>query len=196
VKKYTFLMLLWIAPLLSFDNHFFGVTAATGKLTGDESTVLKDEEFLSFGIKTGLITDNVIVYADYNHLQFDNDQVDTDFNEDYLSLVLGPVFKLDVYFDSYVYFAGVVSADKFHYSKEINDQYNQYISKYQLFLGYEFGLIFPIILNPFDSIGDSFLEFGYRKTYANQTLENSDDKDYQSGFSEIGHYFLGVNILF
>jgi hypothetical protein len=192
-------MLLLIAPLFSFDNHFFGVTGATGTLTGDDTTVLKDEKFLSFGAKTGIVTDNVITYVDVTHLQFDREvDVDdrTDFNEDYLSFVIGPMFQLDLYFDTYIYLAGVASVDKFHYSKQINEYSNKYISKYQLFFGYEFGIIFPVILNPFDSTSDSFFEFGYRQSYNNSSLDNEDDQNFQGGFKEIGYYFAGLNVLF
>jgi hypothetical protein len=202
VKKYTFLMLFLIVPLFSFDNHFFGLTVTTGTISGDGETVLQDEDFLSFGAKTGIITDNIITYADFVHVQFKDDTVtkinplERDFNDDYLSFIIGPMFQLDLYVDTYIYLAGVVSVDKFHYSKKISEYKNQYISKYQLFFGYEFGLIFPIILNPFDDVSDSFLDIGYRHSYANRSLDNNDENDMKDPFDEIGYYFFGVNFLF
>jgi hypothetical protein len=211
VKRLVFLLGVVLTPLFSFDNHFIGVVASSGQLNGDSDNILADESFVTLGIKTGIITENVMVYMDYQHFTFEKkdvqiDGTETNFNEDMLSLAVGPVFKMENWFDTFFYVNAVAVVDKFHYSEEIvKDRYNKYLSQYQLFLGYELGLIFPLLLNPWHDETDSFLEIGYRQVYRNDSVLDSANSD--SGldnpdgtspepFSGMSQYYFGVNILF
>jgi hypothetical protein len=199
VKKLAFLLFTLLVPLYSFDNHFVGVVVSSGNLD-EPSLNIKDDSFVSAGIKTGILSDNIMVYVDYQHFTFSIDNKDVNYNEDLLSFGVGPVFKLIDSLDIAFYVTGVAVVDKFHYSEEIlKDKYNKYLSQYQLFLGYEFGLIFPVMLNPFHNLSDSFIEIGYRQVYRNDSVlksaNNSDIGDVEP-FTGMSSYFFGLNFLF
>ncbi len=211
MRRFVFLFGVLLTPLFSFDNHFLGVIASSGQLNGDNDNILADESMVTLGIKTGIITDNIMTYIDYQHFTFEKkevtvDGVETNFNEDILSFALGPVFKMDRWFDIFFYVNGVASVDKFHYSEEIvKNQYTKYLSQYQLFLGYELGFIFPVLLNPLHEVSDAFFEVGYRQVYRNDAvldsansdsgLENSDGSSPEP-FDGMTQYYFGINILF
>ena len=206
MKKYLIISIIFINSIYGFNNHFFGFTGSVGTIygeNGDSATVLDDEDFLVYGFKTGIITDDIIVYVDYGHMNFNNSGLSgtngqTNFNEDYMSLVLGPVFEMDIYIDTYLFLNGVLAVDKFHYSREDETgTTSNYISQYQLHYGYQFGVIFPVILNPFDTEIDSFFEIGYRQVYRSRSLlAGSEDEDLQIPFKDLQQYYLSVNILF
>jgi hypothetical protein len=199
MKKYILVFIFSLIPLFSFDNHFVGIIATTGTLE-EPSVNIDDNSFVSLGFKTGILNDNIMVYADYQHFTFSIESDNKNYNEDLLSFGIGPVFKLIEYIDLSFYINGVVVVDKFHYSEEIlKDKYNKYLSQYQLFLGYEFGLVFPIQLNPFHNASDSFIEFGYRQVHRNDSVldsANSEESKEIEPFTEIHNYFFGINFLF
>jgi hypothetical protein len=210
LKRLLFLFGVLLTPLFSVDNHFIGMIASSGKLEGDSENILADETFSTFGIKSGILNEDMIAYIDIQHFNFDKNevsvgqnQIPTKFNEDTLSLAIGPVFKMEKFYDTLFYVNGVGTIDKFHYGKEIvANHYTEYLSQYQFFFGYEFGLIFPARLNPLHDTDDSFFEIGYRKIYRNDSA--MDDTNSESGFSEeevipfqsISSYYFGLNILF
>lgn len=204
MKKLVVLMATLLVPLFSFDNHFVGMIATSGTL--DEPSVnLDDNSYVSFGIKTGILTDSVMAYADYQHFTFSINSDSKNYNEDLLSFGVGPVFELSEALDLYFYVNGVAVVDKFHYSEEIlKDKYNEYLSQYQLFLGYEFGILYPIMLNPFHNKSDSFLELGYRQVYRNDSVIDSANKNTITDangvqiepFTGMSSYFFGINFLF
>ncbi len=212
MKKFVVLMATYLVPLFSFDNHFFGLIATSGSLD-DPSVHLDDNSYVSFGAKTGFFTDNIIVYVDYQHFTFSIESDTKNYNEDLLSFGIGPVFELVEAIDLSFYVNGVAVVDKFHYSEEIlKDKYNDYLSQYQLFLGYEFGLVFPIALNPFHNKSDSFIEVGYRQIYRNDSVLDSANKDAMNNteknnitnnevkeiepFQGMSSFFFGINFLF
>lgn len=199
MKKIVVLIAFLLVPLFSFDNHFVGVVVTSGSL--DEPSVnLDDNSFVSVGFKTGLISDNVMAYVDYQHFTFSIEDSAKNYNEDILSFAVGPIFKLNEYLDLSFYVNGVAVVDKFHYSKEIvKDKYNEYLSQYQLFLGYEFGILFPVMLNPFHNLSDSFIELGYRNVVRNDSvLTSANDADSATiePFTAMSSYFFGLNFLF
>jgi hypothetical protein len=199
MKKFAVLIASLLVPLFSFDNHFLGVIATSGNLD-DPSVNLEDSSYVSFGIKTGKITDNFIAYVDYQHFTFAIENGNKNYNEDILSFAVGPIFQLNEYLDLSFYVNGVAVMDKFHYSEEIlKDKYNEYLSQYQLFLGYEFGIIFPILLNPFHNLSDAFIEVGYRQVYRNDSIMDSANEQSTANlipFGGMNSYFFGINFLF
>ena len=199
MKKFIVLIAFLLVPLFSFDNHFVGIVATSGNLD-DPSVNLDGDSFVSAGIKTGIITDNIIIYIDYQHFTFSIEDINKNYNEDLLSFGIGPIFKLSDLLDLSLYINGVAVVDKFHYSEEIlKDRYNEYLSQYQLFLGYEFGIIFPIMLNPFHDLSDSFIEIAYRQVYRNDSVlesANSENSSKAEPFTGISSYFFGINFLF
>lgn len=204
MKKILLAVVISVSSLFGVGNHFVGILASSGKLE-DPSVNLDDDSYVSFGIKTGLLTDNVMVYMDYQHFTFSIESDNKNYNEDLLSLGLGPVFTISEDYDISFYVNGVAVVDKFHYSEEIlKDKYNEYLSQYQLFLGYEFGLIFPVRLNPFHNRSDSFFEFGYRQVYRNDSVLDSvnrtemgenGEEDIEP-FKGMNAFFMGLNFLF
>ncbi len=201
-KKIALLLPSLFVPLMSFDNHFVGIVATSGSLT-EPSLHINDNSFVSFGIKTGILSGYIMAYADYQHYTFSIDSSTVNYNEDILSFAVGPVFKLVESMDLSFYANGVAVVDKFHYSEEIlKDKYNEYLSQYQLFLGYEFGIIFPVRLNPFHSNTgetDSFIEIGYRQVYRNDSVlesANNSDSKIVEPFTGMSGYYFGLNFLF
>jgi len=199
MKKFIALIAFLVVPLFSFDNHFVGIIATSGTLD-DPSVNIDDDSFVSVGIKTGIITDNIMIYVDYQHFTFSIEDLNKNYNEDILSFAIGPIFKLNDFLDLSFYVNGVAVVDKFHYSEEIlKDKYNEYLSQYQLFLGYEFGIIFPIMLNPFHNLSDSFIELGYRQVYRNDSVlesANSVSSAMKEPFTGMNSYYFGLNFLF
>jgi hypothetical protein len=210
VKKYLLISIFAINSMFGFNNHFFGLTTGIGTIhgaDGDDATILNNEDYLAYGFKTGLITSDWLVYADYAHMNFNNSGLEdtanqqylSNFNEDYLSFSVGPVFEMDLFIDSYLFISGVLTVDKFHYSKEdlTTQETKSYLSQYQLFLGYQFGILFPVTLNPWHTERDSFFEFGYRSMYRSQSLlAGEEDESLMKPFSDFNQYYMSVNILF
>lgn len=199
-KKIAFLLPSLFVPLMSFDNHFVGIVATSGNLE-TPSLNIQDDSFVTFGIKTGILSSHIIAYADYQHFTFSIDSSNVNYNEDILSFGVGPVFKLIESWDLSMYVTGVAVIDKFHYSEEIlKDKYNEYLSQYQLFLGYEFGFMFPVRLNPFHNYStDSFVEIGYRQVYRNDSVlksANNSNSDEVEPFTGMHGYYFGLNFLF
>jgi hypothetical protein len=210
VRRFIFFIGVLITPLFSFDNHFIGIVTSTGKVEGDVENVLENKSFTTAGIKTGVFTDNFMAYFDIQHFTFEDDEVNiadkypTKFNEDAFSVAVGPVFKIDRWYEMFFFLNGVLTIDKFHYGQEkVANHYTEYLSQYQVFFGYEFGLILPTRLNPLhvNNEMDSFFEIGYRSVYRN---DSASDSNSESGFDEkevtpfesINSYFFALNILF
>ncbi len=225
MKKFIVLIAVLLVPLFSFDNHFVGLVSHSGNLgkpSDDKISIgLDDYSFISAGFKTGMVTDNVYVYADYQHFTFSIESTNKSYNEDLLSFGIGPIFNLSqcerdcVYCDNVcdgfwnqldlkLYINGLAVFDKINFAEEVNEgNYNKYVSKYNMYLGYEFGLIIPTTLNPFHNQHDSFVEFGYRQVYRNSSVLDSASKESNTGsdveaelFKDISSFFIGLNFLF